>query len=250
MHLRLKIRQLMYRINRLSRPVLITVDEVLTKAVVDENADIRYMLNSIEVAEERFIVPELGNKFYEDFIAKKNVVVTSGNHDALLADINASLAAAGKNPISGSDLVNGMLVNAIELCPSNYQDLWNRYVWKIVAEAVDILAIVPSWTRSTAQGQQQNNPKSLSGGEGSATADRKDVEYKVDSMVKSRLYPLLARMKEWIIEDGSYSLYPFSKKTDGVSKSSSIIFDIYEENNPNGPDLWRYPGPGCDHKCE
>lgn len=229
----------MYRINKLSRPTLITVDEVIAKAVVDENADIQYLVNSIEVAEERFIAPELGNAFYENFIAVKNVVVTSGNQATLLVQINASLTAAGKNSISSGDLVLGMMVNAIEFCPVNYQTLWNRFLWKIVAEAVDILAIVPSWTRSTAQGQQQNNPKVIGGtGEGSATADRKDVEYKVDTMVKSRLYPLIARMKQWIQETGGYPLFPCTTQSDGISKSSRVILGLYEDYNPNGANMW------------
>ena len=232
----------MYRINRLSRPVLITIDEVIAKAVVDENTDIRFLLNSIEVAEERFIVQEIGDAMYEDFIGQKNVVVTNANHDSLLLQINASLAAANKNPIQSTDLVNGMMVNAIEFCQANYQTLWNRFLWKITAEAVDILAIVPSWTRSTAQGQQQNNPKTIGGtGEGSATADRKDVEYKVDSMVKTRLYPLIARMKQWIQTTGGYSLFPQEKKQDGISKKTGIIFGAYEDVNPNGRNLWQYP---------
>lgn len=234
----------MYRINRLSRPVLITVDEVIAKAVVDENADMRYILNSIEVAEERFIVPELGSAMYEDFIAQKNLVVSDANRSNLLVQINASLASAGKNPIQSSDLVNGMMVNAIELCSAQYQALWNRYLWKIVAEAVDILAIVPSWTRSTAQGQQQNNPKTIGGDStGSATADRKDVQYKVDEMCQSRLYPLIARMKQWIQATGGYTLFPCEKKGDGVSKRSNILLGLYEDrhSNPNGRNLWTSP---------
>lgn len=230
----------MYRINQLSRPVLITIDEVITKAVVDENADLRYLKNSIEVAEERFIAPALGDAFYEDFISKKNVIVAAGNRDALLASINASLAANNKAAIDGSKLVNGMMVNAIELCPANYQALWNRFLWKICAEATDALSVVPSWLRSTAQGQEHNNPKSLNS-EGAASGDRKDVELKLDNMYQQRIYPLISKMKKWIVENGSFTLYPDNKrKEDGINTQlkGGIIFGAYEDKNPNGPNMW------------
>lgn len=233
----------MYRINRLSRPVLITVDEVVTKAMVEENMDVRFLINSIEVAEERFIAPTLGEAFYNDFITEKNVLVTNINHDALVILINESLAAAGKNPIAGADLVNGMWVNAIEECTTtNYNTLWNRFLWKICAEAVDILAIVPSWTRSTAAGQQQNNPKSLTGGgEGSGTASMKDVQYKVDHMLQARLFPLIAEMKKWICDTGGYTLYDCKcDDKSGLSKrQGGLILGVYEETHFNGPDLWQ-----------
>ena len=237
----------------MTRPVLITIDEVLAKAVVDENADIRYLMNSIEVAEERYIVPAISDAFYEDFINKKNVVVNSGNQTALLASINTSLAAAGKNPIGSGDLQIGMMVNAIEMCPGNYQNLWNRFLWKIIAEAVDICAIIPSWTRSTAQGQMQNNPKTLSSdGQGSATADRKDIEYKIDTMCQQRLYPLIARMKKWIGEQGSYNLFPSREKNDGINKEGKggIILGLYDDRSPNGPNLWQFDGRGYGYGNE
>lgn len=234
----------MYRINRLSRPVLVTVDEVMAKAVVDENADIRFLLNSIEVAEERFIAPALGDAFYEDFINRKNVQVTQLNRATMLADINASLTAAGKPTIDISQLPVGLWVNAIEFCSLEYQLLWNRFLWKICAEATDVMAIAPSWLRSTAQGQQLNNPKSLTSEAGSASGDRKDVEYKIDEMIQQRVYPLLARMKKWIQERGDYPLFKDNKKNDGISsKTGGIIFGAYENKNPNGPDLWQ-PGTG------
>jgi hypothetical protein len=239
----------MYRINRLTRPVLIAIDEVLAKAVTDQDADIRYLLNSIEIAEERYIAPALGDAFYEDFITQKNVTVTSANQAAMLTNINNSLAAAGKNLISNSDIPYGTIVNAIELCAVNYQNLWNRFLWKIVAEAVDICSIVPSWTRSTAQGQMQNHPKTLSSdGAGSATADRKDIEYKIDTMMQQRLYPLIARMKKWIQQTGGYTLFPCERKEDGIDKQGKggIILGLYDDRSYNGPNLWQWGGYGFD----
>ena len=232
----------MYRKNSLTRPVLITIDEILTKAAVDENADTRFLVSSIEVAEERYIAPALGDAMYEDFINQKNVQVTAGNQAALLVQINGSLTSYGKNPIVLADIPVGSWVNAIEMCSTAYQNLWNRFLWKITAEAVDMCAVIPSWTRTTAQGQQQNSPKTLnSDSAGSATADRKDVEYKLDSMSQQRLYPLIARMKKWIADTGGYPLFPVTKKADGIDgqQKGGIIMGLYSDYNPNGANLWQ-----------
>ena len=230
----------MYRINRLTRPTLITVDEVITKAVVEENADIRFLMNSIEVAEERFIAPLLGDNFYEDFINQKNVVVTDANHGTLVTAINTSLASIGANPIAGTDLINGMMVNAIELVTdANYINLWNRFLWKITAECVDYLSTVPSWTRSTAQGQQQNNPKTLAGTIGdSGTANQKDIAFKMDKALQDRIGPLIDRMKKWMCNptnQNQIALYDYSYCfcNDGINANGKggIILGAYDQKD-------------------
>ena len=66
----------MYLINRLNRNVLITPDEVIFHAATDSDISERQILQNIIVAEERFIPSIIGDKFYEDFISKKNVKVT------------------------------------------------------------------------------------------------------------------------------------------------------------------------------
>lgn len=224
----------MYRINEVGRPVLITVSEVLAKAPVDQNADIRFLLNSIEVAEERYIAPALGELFYEDFINRKNVLVTAGNKDALQDLINDSRAMAGKTPIETGALRPGMYVNAIELTSEVYQELWNRYLWRITAEAVDILAMVPAWLRTTAQGQQLNSPQTIGGTTSdAASGDRKDVQYKMDSLLQNRLQPLIERMKKWLCDhEAWYPLYDpcGCRKQDGISNyKGGIVLGIYED---------------------
>jgi hypothetical protein len=225
----------MYRVNQVGRPVLITVSEVIAKAAVDQSADIRYLLNSIEVAEERYIAPALGDALYEDLVNSKNVLVTDGNQPGLQELINESRTAAGKNPIELSDLRPGMYVNAIELVSSVYQELWNRYLWKITAEAVDLCATVPTWLRTTAQGQQLNAPQTIGGiTEGSASGDRKDVQFKMDSMAQNRLLPLIERMKLWLCRHEAW--YPLFEncgcyKADGLSNAKGgIILGIYDQD--------------------
>ena len=224
----------MYRINRLNRPVLITVDEVITQCAMDQDADIRYIMNSIIVAEERWIRPTLGNAMYRDFVAMKNVVVTADNQSDLVDAISASLEADGKDPITVDALPLGIMVNAIELVTNaKYVELWQTYLWKITAECVDVSCVVPSWLRHTAAGQQKNNPVVVGGNtEGSATGDRKDVEYKIDSHINSRIVPLIAAMEQWMLEVGGFPLYPAcqKKKECGpvMGNKGGIIFGIYD----------------------
>jgi hypothetical protein len=224
----------MYRINRLNRAVLITVDEVITQCAMDQDADIRYIMNSIIVAEERWIRPALGNAMYRDLVTQKNVVVTADNQSDLVDAISASLVAAGKDPITADALPIGIMVNAIELVTNaKYVELWEQYLWKLTAECVDVSCVIPSWLRHTAAGQQKNNPVVVGGNtEGSATGDRKDVEYKIDAYIQSRIKPLIAAMEQWICDEGGFTLYPACKcegPKNGVSTKvkGGIIFGVY-----------------------
>lgn len=220
---------------------------------MDKDADIRYLMNSIETAEIRYIAPALGYAFYDDFITRKNVIVTSLNQATLLANINTSLVANGSNPITLGQLPLGIMVNAIEFCPDNYKRLWNYYLWKVCAEATDLLSIVPSWLRTTAQGQTYNNPKTLTSEQlGTASGEKADVEYKIDAMSNQRVLPLLAAMKKWIEDQGTYPLFPSNKcKNDGLNKRpGGLIFGAYEDENPNGPNMWGSRSRGRSSNCD
>lgn len=225
----------MYRINDIGRKVLITVDEILAKAAIDDNADLKYLRNSIEVAEERYIAPILGDALYDALVSAKNVQVTTGNKEELVDLINASRAGAGKNNIDETKLIPGMMVNASEFLSAEQKELWDRYLWKITAEAVDVVAIVPSWLRTTGQGQQLNSPQTLaSNDESSASGDRKDIQYKVDAMVQGRLLPMIERMKKYLCDRaGWFPLYDSCEcaKDKGINKRvGGLILGIYEED--------------------
>lgn len=235
----------MYRINYTGRPTLITIDEVMFHAAIDNNADARLILQNIIVAEERFVAPALCDEFYEELIGMKNVEITSGNQVAQLALINASLLAAGKQTIAASNVPVGTIINAIEYVTNpDYKNLWNRFLWKITAEAVDAMCIVPTWLRHTAQGQQKNNPEVIIGGSGSnapgsVSGDRKDVQFKMDKAIQDRIDPLMERMRQFICKN--ISKYPkYCKQcdcdtTDGVSmlRKTDIIFGIYDSDDSN-----------------
>lgn len=234
----------MYRINNLKRDLLITPDEVLFHAPTDQKIDERTIKQNIIVAEERWIANALGDHFYDDFITKKNVKVTAENKADLLQKINESLALDDIEPTHESSLKVGMIINAIEFIENEwYQKLWNRFLWKLTAECVDMTATIPSWLRTTDQGQQLNNPAVIGGNNGaSASGNRNDVQMKVTSAIQDRIDPLIERMRLWICQNKQH--FPLYTKecadcgcndgdqnADGVSylRKTNIITNIYED---------------------
>lgn len=234
----------MYQINRLNRNVLITPSEVKFHAAIDAEVDERQILQNIIVAEERFIANTLGDAFYEDFISKKNVKITAGNQSALLNTINASLEAQGLDEITEIDLHVGTIVNAIELVEDEWcVKLWERFLWKLTAECVDMMTIVPSWLRHTSAGQQMNNPDVIGGNSGgSVTGKVTDIKFKINTSLQDRIDPLTERMKLWICQNKKY--FPLYTKDcgetvcgktgeiiDGVSHlgKTNFILNIYND---------------------
>jgi hypothetical protein len=233
----------MYRINRLHRNVLVTPDEVIFHAATDNEIDERQVLNNIIVAEERFIANSLGDSFYEDFISKKNVKVDVNNQADLLTKINASLVLSGGYAISATDIPIGTIINSIELVDNEwYVKLWDRFLWKLTAECVDMMTIVPSWLRHTSIGQQLNNPNTLGGnGASSASGNQKDVQFKINIFLQDRIDPLTERMRLWICQNKEhFELYTKDcggdcnhngTAPDGVShiRKTNFITNLYND---------------------
>lgn len=234
----------MYNINPLGRPVLIMPSEVLFHAATDTTVDARQILQNIIVAEERIIAPALGDAFYEELIGMKNKVVTIDNRTDLLTKINIGL----ETPITLAEIPLGTIINAIEFLVENqpYIDLWNRFLWKLTAEAVDMMSIVPSWLRTTSQGQMMNNPNVIGGnGSNAATGTMKDVKFKLDVWLQDRIDPLIERMRLYICQRKAG--YPrYSKpcedcqpdhitgvQPDGISiiRKSDFVFNAYPDND-------------------
>lgn len=226
----------MYRINYLARPVLITTDEVLFHIASDGSIDPRQLLQNVIVAEERLIAPAICDEFYYDFLNQKNKKVTAMNQAQMVADINASLIAQNKATIATQDIPIGTWINAIEFVTNPaYVELWDMFLWKLTAEAVDWMTTVPSWLRHTTQGQQKNNPEVIGGnGQGSASGDRKNVQFKMDKQLMDRIDPLVERMQLWICKRKTkYPLYCKECECDnpnGVSfkRKSDWVFGAYE----------------------
>lgn len=236
----------MYRINRADRPTLIIPEEVHAKIVSDETPDLRMLQQNIEVAEERIVVEALGNALYEELLEAKNRMVTEATQADLLKRINVALALTGQPAIESRDLPIGTLVNASEFLNLAQLALWNRYLWRITAEAVDMMCTVPSWLRFTNQGQQQNNPKVIGmSGESSASGDRNDVKFKMDVQQQQRISPLVDRMQGWMRTNGTHTYLGWEPACVIQDKprrnTGGFVLGIYDDVHGSGC--------GC-RKCE
>lgn len=220
----------MHRINRLNRPVLITPDEVIFHLASDDDTGVRMILNSIINAEERIIAPAICDELYYSFIEKKNVLVTSANQADVLHQMNDSRALEGKPALPPTAIKPGMYINGIEFLDETDDAelilLWNMFLWKLTAEAVDLMCTVPTWLRHTASGQQKNNPEVIGGSAGgSVTGDYKDVKFKMDNQLQDRIDPLVTRMHSWICtkrKENSDFLPLYCKKCDCDSDGVAI----------------------------
>ncbi len=148
-----------------------------------------------------------------------------------------SITVSCTGPIT--DLKIGTWVNAIELVTNPYYvELWDMFLWKLTAEAVDLATTVPSWLRHTSQGQQKNNPDVIGGnGSGSASGDIKDVKFKLDIQMQDRIDPLITRMESWICKrKGNYPLFdkpcPCDDTETAVAykRKTDIVFGIYDDD--------------------
>lgn len=233
----------MYRINYLQRPTLITPDEVLFHAAMDGSVGEREILQNIIVAEERIIAPALCDDFYEELITLKNKELKTqqdvSNYETL---INTSLEADSRQPLPTGYLKIGMWVNAIEfVTDQNYLALWNRFLWKLTAEAVDMMCVVPGWLRHTNQGQQKNNPEVIGGSnQGSASGDRRDVQFKLDILMQDRIDPLVERMHQWICKRKD-RFANYCKQCDcgdnngiSVNRKTDWVFNAYDKKDDCG----------------
>jgi hypothetical protein len=183
--------------------VLITTDEVIAQAPMEDNPGIRNILLAIQIAEDRFVKPVICKDLYYDFREKKNVVVTDINKTFLEALINEG---NGSEPIV---IKVGDIINAIELVDNEwYVQLWNEYLWKLTAECVFYIASPTNFSRYTAAGEMENNPKVISNeGQGSASVDVPKMKWKMDKILLERINPIITSMHEWLADNRGY--FPF-----------------------------------------
>lgn len=193
----------MYRLNKTLRNVLITPDEVIFHSPSTGEEGERQILQNIIPAEERWIANALGFDFYDHICELKNKIVTEDNKADLLEKIKSDYAQDNKNFTDGLLRV-GMIVNSIEFVNDEWiVKLWRQYLWKITAECVDLMNIVPSWLQTSKSGQQLTNPNNLSAS-GSASGNMKEIAFKMDNAMLERIDPLLERMHQWICKNKSH----------------------------------------------
>ena len=229
----------MYRLNNLMRNVLITTDEVVFHAPTKQTLDPRTIQNCIIIAEERFIVPEFGFDLYYDMASYKNVVVTSLNIVSLQTKFQNS-ATPPQNTIT---LKEGMIVNAYELMPVDYQALWIQQLWKLLSECVMVIAYPEAFIQFGTEGIMHG--VAPAGPMTTATTvgpDLKSVKWVMDKKIADRIDPLITAMKNFICwqRKTSPAIYPKytipcpCENDDTVKvRKSNFVLGIYDDDDVN-----------------
>ncbi len=221
----------MIGVNMLKTKVLITTDEVIFHAPMDNNPDIRSILSNIIIAERRFIKPLLGTVIYNQLLDNKNLLVTSSNKASLEAIVNAG-RSEDRDPIT---LHVGDFVNSDTYLNEQQQDLWVNYLHKIVAECVWFCALPTNRARFTGKGVVKNHPETISEKQESVTVDLKDLKHLLDKGLQERITPLIDDLHQYMCSVG----YPGYPRDCGCEKSSTkkmsgVIFGLYDDDDRKG----------------
>jgi hypothetical protein len=217
----------MIGVNQLRTKVLITSDEVIFHAPTDHSMDPRVILQSIIIAERRFIKPMIGASIYSYFIENKNLLVTISNKSSLETIINADRPADRQQII----LNTGDYVNSDTYLNEQQLDLWQNYLHKIVAECVWFCALPVNRARFTSKGVIKNFPETINNDQESVTVDLKDLKHLMDKGLQERISPLMDDMHEYMCDSG----YPgYSHKcacNDQPKKQSGVLFGLYDDDD-------------------
>lgn len=226
----------MYRKLPHKRKTLISNDEVIAMIPGDTNVDPIHIQESIQIAEERFIVFGICQDLYYDFRDQKNVVITDINKEFVEDSINEDNPAEGDT--AAVVLKVGDIVNAIEFVTNtNYVDLWHEHLQKLIAECVMYQASPTNYSRFTSSGEMENNPKSITNeGANTASVELATMKWKLDKMMMDRISPLIAGMEAWLYKNRNYFPYYncqnwFGKNTpDGVAlnRKTGWIPGVYD----------------------
>ena len=171
------------------RNVLITPAEVMFHAPTKQTLDARQIEQSIIIAEERFIRPELGWLFYEELILAKNLVVTDLNLSAtqdLFGDEHTTLKPGDR-------------VNAYEFMLAGQQALWKEHLWKITAECVMVIAFPEGFIQFSSEGVFHTVPPAgLMVTSGLVTPELRSVKWAMDNKIQDRIAPLMQSMHNFL----------------------------------------------------
>lgn len=229
----------MYRQNPLLKKVLITADEVVFHAPVKNEVHRREIEQSIIIAEERFIRPQLGFDLYMELIGQKNTVVTAANKDALETQINQSMPS-GSTAVT---LKEGDIVNALELMSTaSYKELWTEHLWKLTAEAVMLITLPEGYIRFGSEGTHMSQPPAGPMSSSNIVApELKALQYAIDKKLRDRIDPLTEAMHLWICYKRSQDKTLFTKYAqkcpcddlpDGLSykRKTQFLTDLYDDD--------------------
>lgn len=221
----------MIGVNLLRTKVLITTDEVMFHAPIDNDGDARTIMNNIIIAERRFIKPILGPIVYNALIDNKNLIVTSSNKAALQVIVN-EMRGEDREDIT---LKIGDYVNSDTYLNEQQLDLWINYLHKIVAECVWFVALPVNRARFTAKGVIKNFPESIAQDQESVTIDLKDLKHLLDKGLQERITPLIDDLHQYLCAVG----YPGYTRDCGCDKTSTkkqsgVIFGLYDDDDRKG----------------
>jgi hypothetical protein len=240
----------MYNLNPLMRNVLITSNEVIFHAPTKHTLDPRTVEQSIIIAEERFIRPELGSELYDAMCLEKNVLVTSANKETLLGSINASIDELNAFFQSINEqtrfkpllsLREGTTVNAFEFLSANNLALWKQHLWKLIAECVMVIAFPEAYIQFGTQGVMHTvAPMNPLAGAGDVSPDLRSVKWMMDKKLQDRIDPLIQSMHAYLcgIRTTNAQAFPLYTKYCACgdkkeSKRSDVILGIYNDNEEN-----------------
>jgi hypothetical protein len=209
----------MYQLNDLMRNVLITPAEVIFHAPTKHTLDPRTIQQSIIIAEERFIRPELDG-LYDAMCDEKNKEITSLN------------IATYQPFFTSYTLKVGDVINAFEFLSTDNLKLWKQHLWKLIAECVMIIAYPEAYVQFGTQGVMHTvAPMSPMGGAGDVGPDLRTVKWMMDQK-QYRIDPLLQSMHGYICKYNAlypaYTRYcPCEDKNN--TKRSDIVLGIYDD---------------------
>lgn len=220
----------MIGVNPLRTKVLITTDEVIFHAPVDHDTDPRTILQSIIIAERRFVKPLVGATVYNALIDNKNALVTPGNKSILQEAVNTG--REGDREII--KLYSGDYVNSDTYLNSVQQELWHQCLHKIVAECVWFCSLPVNRARFTAKGVVKNYPESISSTQDSVTIDLSELKHLMDRGLRDRINPLIDDMHEYMCLSG----YPgYIRSCEGCGRSygsgtprSNVVLGMYDDD--------------------
>jgi hypothetical protein len=221
-------------VNYLKAKALITSDEVIFHAPTDSHQDPRVIMQSILVAERRFIKPMLGASVYDELAGAKNILVNSANKDLLEEFVNTGRPADRKVIV----LALGDIVNSDEFLNVDQLYLWNEYLHKIIAECVWFSALPVNRARFTAKGVVKNFPDQIGAiNTESVSTDLPDIKHLMDRGLLDRINPLMNDLHSHLC----YVKYAGYDKDCGCddrgrtqAKKSGIVFGMYDDDQDCG----------------
>jgi hypothetical protein len=185
----------MIGLNPLRTKVLITTDEVIFHAPVETTPDARVLLQSIIIAESRFIKPLIGLTAYKKIVDLKNQVVTDANIAAMRTLLNENR----DNDRKDITIQVGDYINSDTWLTEKQLALWKDHLHKITAECVMYCAMVNNRARFTAKGIVKNAPNIIGGGSGdTASVDLYELKHLMDKTMWHRIAPLINDMHTYM----------------------------------------------------